>query len=263
MTRRREFRRRALCLAAAAARTRRCCADLTGAGFARFPLPGRNALTGRKTPRQAAERLAQFERGWTGTDHGRGHAEPGGGDARGTRPPRRGGGFLPRSLHRPEPGRRRDLLLRLPGRSGAYRAGGPGVLFVERSVAGLVPPPPGRIERAWLRAYGAATRWFGMRQLAGAWYGAWAAIEYPVMHLDVANVLVLGHSGCGGIALACRRRGERASLHDTDCWVDMVRPALRPVLRRHPGEGRPAPPRRPRSCGRAPTCCGTPASPAG
>lgn len=113
----------------------------------------------------------------------------------------------------------------------------PGVLFVERSVAGLVPPPPGAIERTWLRAYGAATRWFGMRQLAGAWYGAWAAIEYPVMHLEVANVLVLGHSGCGGIALACRRRGEGASLHDTDCWVDMVRPALRPVLRRHPGEG--------------------------
>lgn len=75
-----------------------------------------------------------------------------------------------------------------------------------------------------------------MRQLAGAWYGAWAAIEYPVMHLQVANILVLGHSGCGGIALACRRRGEQASLHDTDCWVDMVRPALAPVLRRHPGD---------------------------
>lgn len=114
----------------------------------------------------------------------------------------------------------------------------PGVLFVERSVAGLVPPPPGGIERAWLRAYGAVTRALGMRQLAGAWYGAWAAIEYPVMHLDVANILVLGHSGCGGIALACRRRGERASLHDTDCWVDMVRPALEPVLRRYPaGDG--------------------------
>jgi carbonic anhydrase len=110
----------------------------------------------------------------------------------------------------------------------------PGALFVERSVAGLVPPPPGAAERAWLRAYGAVTRTFGMRQLAGAWYGAWAAIEYPVMHLQVANILVLGHSGCGGIALACRPRGEQASLHDTDCWVDMVRPALRPVLRRHP-----------------------------
>lgn len=115
----------------------------------------------------------------------------------------------------------------------------PGVLFVERSVAGLVPPPPGGVERAWLRAYGAATRVFGLRQLAGAWYGAWAAIEYPVMHLQVSNILVLGHSGCGGIALACQRRGEQAALHDTDCWVDMVRPALRPVLRQHPAETAP------------------------
>ena len=111
----------------------------------------------------------------------------------------------------------------------------PGTLFVERSVAGLVPPPPGTVERTWLRAYGAVTRIFGLRQLAGAWYGAWAAIEYPVMHLQVSNILVLGHSGCGGIALACRRRGEQALLHDTDCWVDMVRPALRSVLRQHPG----------------------------
>lgn len=110
----------------------------------------------------------------------------------------------------------------------------PGTLFVERSVAGLVPPPPGAVERAWLGAYGSATRLLGLRQLAGAWYGAWAAIEYPVIHLQVPNILVLGHSGCGGIALACRKRGSETRLHDTDCWVDMVRPALRPVLRQYP-----------------------------
>lgn len=111
---------------------------------------------------------------------------------------------------------------------------GPGTLFVERSVAGLIPPPPSAIERAWLAAYRRATRLVGLRQLAGAWYGPWAAIEYPVVHLGVPNILVLGHSGCGGIQLACRPPGAERALHDTDCWVDMVRPALKPVLRRHP-----------------------------
>ncbi len=110
----------------------------------------------------------------------------------------------------------------------------PGTLFVERGVAGLVPPPPGAIERAWFRVYGAVTRVLGLRELAGAWYGTWAAIEFPVMRLRVPNILVLGHSNCGGIALARQRRGEHPDLHDTDCWVDMVRPALRPVLQRHP-----------------------------
>jgi carbonic anhydrase len=107
----------------------------------------------------------------------------------------------------------------------------PGTLFVERSVAGLVPPPPGRVERSWLAAYGWATRLMGMRQLAGAWYGPWAAIEYPVVRLNVPNILVLGHSGCGGVALACRRRGSDPSLRDTDRWVDMVRPALKAARR--------------------------------
>lgn len=111
---------------------------------------------------------------------------------------------------------------------------GPGELFVQRSVAGLIPPPPNAVERAWLGAYRRVTRLAGMPQLAGAWYGPWAAIEYPVVQLGVPNILVLGHSGCGGIGLACRAKGSVPALHDTDCWVDMVRPALRPVLRDAP-----------------------------
>lgn len=114
----------------------------------------------------------------------------------------------------------------------------PGMLFVVRTIAGLIPPPPGPVERVWLCGYRAATRLVGLRALGGAWYATWAAIEYPVMHLGVPNILVLGHSGCGGIALACQPRGSEPTLHDTDCWVDMVRPALTPVLRRQPhGQG--------------------------
>jgi carbonic anhydrase len=102
----------------------------------------------------------------------------------------------------------------------------PGALFVNRSVAGLVPTPPGRIEAAWLALYRRVTRSLGLRDLASAWYGPWAAIEFPVVQLEVPNIVVLGHSGCGGVRLAMETRGSAPRLADTDAWVDMVRPAV-------------------------------------
>jgi carbonic anhydrase len=102
----------------------------------------------------------------------------------------------------------------------------PGALFVNRSVAGLVPTPPGRIEAAWLALYRRVTRRLGLRDLASAWYGPWAAIEFPVVQLEVPNIVVLGHSGCGGVRLAMEPRGSEPRLGDTDAWVDMVRPAV-------------------------------------
>jgi carbonic anhydrase len=107
----------------------------------------------------------------------------------------------------------------------------PGTLFVERTVAGLVPTPPGSFERGWLRLYGALTRGLGLRNLSGAWYGPWAAIEFPLVQLEVPNIVVLGHSGCGGVALAMQPRGARPDLPDTDAWVDMVRPTVHRAVR--------------------------------
>jgi carbonic anhydrase len=114
----------------------------------------------------------------------------------------------------------------------------PGTLFVLRSVAGLVPAPPGRIEGAWMRLYGSVTRRLGMRDLAGAWYGPWAAIEYAALHLEVPNLLLLGHSGCGGIGLAGRPHGDERGLPDTDAWVDMVRPTVKAAHRKAERSGR-------------------------
>lgn len=102
----------------------------------------------------------------------------------------------------------------------------PGALFVNRSVAGLVPTPPGPVEAAWLALYRRITRSLGLRDLASAWYGPWAAIEFPVVQLEVPNIVVLGHSGCGGVRLAMEERGSTPQLGDTDAWVDMVRPAV-------------------------------------
>lgn len=106
----------------------------------------------------------------------------------------------------------------------------PGTLFVKRTVAGLVPTPPGPLERGWLRVYGSLTRWLGLRDLSGAAYGPWAAIEFPLVQLEVPNIIVLGHSGCGGVALAMQSRGARTDLPDTDAWVDMVRPTVRRAI---------------------------------
>lgn len=53
----------------------------------------------------------------------------------------------------------------------------PGELFVVRNVANLVPPCEQDIRH----------------------HGVSAALEYAVCHLEVEHIIVLGHSGCGGI----------------------------------------------------------------
>lgn len=82
-----------------------------------------------------------------------------------------------------------------------------GEIFIHRNVANLVPPcaPDG-----------------------GA-HGTSAAVDYAVRHLRVAHLLVLGHSGCGGVAACaetCREappeREGRASF--VDRWMEILRP---------------------------------------
>ena len=90
----------------------------------------------------------------------------------------------------------------------------PGELFVVRNVANLVPPFEGD----------------------GGRHGVSAALEFAVNQLEVAEIVVLGHGSCGGVAAALSQRfhglppGRGGFI---DRWVDMLDDARERVLAEH------------------------------
>jgi carbonic anhydrase len=77
----------------------------------------------------------------------------------------------------------------------------PGELFVVRNVANLVPP----------------------YQPDGHFHGTSSAIEFAVRDLNVGHIIVLGHSGCGGIqALMSANQGKRADREFIAGWVSIA-----------------------------------------
>ncbi len=83
----------------------------------------------------------------------------------------------------------------------------PGDLFVIRNVANLVPPyqPDDRL------------------------HGVSAALEYAVNTLKVEHLILLGHSGCGGIRALMQRSEERPAGQFLDPWLDLAEPAKQRV----------------------------------
>jgi carbonic anhydrase len=82
----------------------------------------------------------------------------------------------------------------------------PGEIFVIRNVAALVPP----------------------YEPDGSYHGTSAAIEFAVRDLKVNHLVVLGHSGCGGIEALTNKSSDLTSKREfLGTWVNLAQEAQR------------------------------------
>lgn len=88
----------------------------------------------------------------------------------------------------------------------------PGELFIIRNIANLVPPYRETPE------YVATT----------------SAIEYAVISLGVENIIVCGHSNCGGCAACLKPPDFLMDMPHTKNWLELARPVRERVLKEIP-----------------------------
>ncbi len=93
---------------------------------------------------------------------------------------------------------------------GMLLGAGPGDIFVVRNVANLVPPYRNGAEMPGIRA----------------------DIEFAVKGLNVERIIILGHSGCGGIAALMEGEAVSGSKYEfIGAWVSIAEAAREQVLR--------------------------------
>lgn len=88
----------------------------------------------------------------------------------------------------------------------------PGELFIVRNVASLVPP----------------------YETGGRYHGVSTAVEFAVMNLRIKNLIVMGHSGCGGIKAALDQSAAiQTEAQFISRWMSMLDDARLSVLAAH------------------------------
>jgi carbonic anhydrase len=92
----------------------------------------------------------------------------------------------------------------------------PGELFVMRNVANLIPP----------------------YETGGTYHGVSAAIEFAVLNLRIKHLVVMGHSGCGGVKAALDRAARETEGQFITKWMSMLDEARLTVLASHQGAAR-------------------------
>jgi carbonic anhydrase len=85
----------------------------------------------------------------------------------------------------------------------------PGELFIIRNIANIVPP----------------------YQQAGDYLAAISAIEFAIQSLEVENIVVCGHSNCGGISALYKPAEYFQKLPHTLKWLELALPVKEKVLK--------------------------------
>lgn len=90
----------------------------------------------------------------------------------------------------------------------------PGELFIVRNVANLVPP----------------------YRYTAEFVSTTSAIEYAVLALNVENIIVCGHSNCGGCDAGLNQPDTLLRMPHTKRWLELAKPARLKVQRTMSGE---------------------------
>ena len=85
----------------------------------------------------------------------------------------------------------------------------PGELFIIRNVANIIPP----------------------YQQTGEYLAAVSAIEFAIQGLEVENIVVCGHSNCGGIAALYKPAEYFQKLPHTRKWLELALPVKEKVIK--------------------------------